>query len=268
VSAEERQIWASGDPYERYVGRWSRLVAREFIRWLDMPPRLRWLDVGCGTGALSAVIGDATEPAAVTGVDPSEGFLELARAQLPDARVRFEPGDAQALPLADDAVDAAVSALVLNFVPDPPRAIREMRRVVRPRGTVALYVWDYAGAMQLMRRFWDAAAALDPGAQALDEGVRFPLCRPAALAALFEDAGLEAVATRAIDVPTTFADFDDYWSPFLGGQGPAPGYCMSLPEAQRSALRDRLRARLPVEPDGRIALSARAWAVRGTVPAA
>jgi SAM-dependent methyltransferase len=268
VSGEEKLIWASGDSYERYVGRWSRVVAREFIGWLDVPPRLRWLDMGCGTGALSAVIVAATEPAAVTGIDPSEGFLELARAQLPDARVRFEPGDAQALPLADRAVDAAVSGLVLNFVPDPPRAIREMRRVVRPGGTVALYVWDYAGAMQLMRHFWDAAAALDPGAQALDEGVRFPLCRPGALAALFEDAGLEAVATRALDVPTIFADFDDYWSPFLGGQGPAPGYCMSLSEAQRSALRDRLRARLPFDPDGRIALSARAWAVRGAVPTA
>jgi len=265
VSAEQRQIWASGDPYERYVGRWSRLVAREFIGWLDMPPRLRWLDVGCGTGALSAVIVAATEPAAVTGVDPSEGFLEFASAQLPDARVRFESGDAQALPLADRAVDAAVSGLVLNFVPDPARAMREMRRVVRPGGTVALYVWDYAGAMQLMRYFWDAAAALDPRARALDEGVRFPLCRPGALAALLEDAGLAAVATRAIDVPTIFADFDDYWSPFLGGQGPAPGYCMSLSEGQRSALRERLRASLPFEPDGRIALIARAFAVRGAV---
>jgi hypothetical protein len=138
--------------------------------------------------------------------------------------------------------------------------------VVRPRGTVALYVWDYAGEMQLMRRFWAAAAALDPNAKELDEGIRFPICRPEPLAALFREAGLAAVATRPIDVPTDFTDFDDYWSPFLGGQGPAPGYCMGLPEERRTALRERLRATLPAAADGRIALIARAWAVRGTVP--
>ena len=265
MSAERREIWAAGDPYERYVGRWSRLVARDFIAWLDLPPRLRWLDVGCGTGALSAGILAAAEPEALIGVDPSEGFLVLARTQTKDARVRFEPGDAHSLPLADGAVDAAVSGLVLNFVPDQPRALREMMRVVRSGGTVALYVWDYAGEMQLMRRFWDAAAALDPAVKELDEGIRFPICRPEALAGLLRDAGLQAVATRPIEVPTVFADFDDYWSPFLGGQGPAPGYCMSLPEERRAALRERLRTTLPIAADGRIALLARAWAVRGTV---
>ena len=268
MSAGKKETWAAGEPYERYVGRWSRPVARDFIAWLDLPRRLRWLDVGCGTGALSAGILAAAGPAAVIGVDPSEGFLDLARIQLQDARVRFEIGDAQALPLADGAVDAAVSGLVLNFVPDQPRAIREMMRAVRPGGAVALYVWDYAGEMQLMRHFWDAAAALDPKAAQLDEGFRFPICQPEPLAALLRDAGLEAVATRPIDVPTTFGDFDDYWSPFLGGQGPAPGYCMSLSEQRRAALRDRLRATLPSAADGRITLIARAWAVRGTVPAA
>jgi SAM-dependent methyltransferase len=264
MSAEKKEAWAAGDPYERYVGRWSRLVARDFIAWLDPPPQRRWLDVGCGTGALSAGILAGAEPGAVTGVDPSEGFLALARAQTQDARVRFELGDAQALPLADRAVDAAVSGLVLNFVPDQRRAIREMVRAVRPGGTVALYVWDYAGEMQLMRRFWDAAAALDPEAVELDEGVRFPICRPERLAALFRDAGLGAIVTRPIDVRTVFTDFDDYWSPFLGGQGPAPGYCMGLSEARRAALRERLCTTLPAVADGRIALIARAWAVRGT----
>jgi SAM-dependent methyltransferase len=265
MSAAKKEAWAAGDPYERYVGRWSRLVARDFIAWLDPPPQRRWLDVGCGTGALSAGILAAAEPDAVIEVDPSEGFLALARARTRDARVRFELGDAQALPLADRAVDAAVSGLVLNFLPDQPRALREMMRVVRPGGTVALYVWDYAGEMQLMRHFWDAAAALDPEAAGLDEGVRFPICRPERLAALFRDAGLEAIATRAVDVPTVFGDFADYWSPFLGGQGPAPGYCMGLSEEPRAALRERLRTILPAAGDGRIALIARAWAVRGTV---
>jgi SAM-dependent methyltransferase len=260
--------WAAGDPYECYVGRWSRLVARDFLAWLGQPAGLEWLDVGCGTGALSASIVAAADPKAVIGVDPSDGFLALARALLGDRRVRFKRGDAQALPLPNAAVDVAVSGLVLNFVPAPARAVGEMRRAVRPGGAVALYVWDYAGQMQIMRHFWDAAAALDPAARALDEAVRFPICRPEPLADLLAAAGLEAVTTTAIDVPTVFADFDDYWTPFLGGQGPAPGYCVSLPETQRTALRERLRTVLPVDASGRIALTARAFAVRGEVPKA
>jgi SAM-dependent methyltransferase len=242
-------------------------VARDFLRWLDLPAGLEWLDAGCGTGALSASILAAAEPKAVTGVDPSEGFLALARAQIDDSRARFKAGDAQALPLPDAAADVAVSGLVLNFVPDPARAVGE-RRVVRPGGTVALYVWDYASQMQLVRHFWDAAVALDPAARALDEAARFPICRPGPLADLLAAAGLEAVSTTALDVPTVFADFDDYWTPFLGGQGPAPGYCVSLPETGRAGLRERLRVALPADASGRIALVARAFAARGTVPAA
>jgi hypothetical protein len=139
-----------------------------------------------------------------------------------------------------------------------------MARVTRRGGTIAAYVWDYAGGMQLIREFWDAAAALDPHAAGLHEGVRFPLCRPAALTQLFADAGLEDVSTAALDVPTPFQSFDDYWQPFLGGQGPAPAYAMSLDEAARTRLRERLRERLPAGTDGSIALTARAWAVRAT----
>jgi SAM-dependent methyltransferase len=263
-----RDVWEAGDAYEQYVGRWSRLVARDFLGWLDCAAGLRWLDVGCGTGALSAAILERCAPEALTGIDPSAGFLAAARARIADSRARFEQGDGQALPLADGALDVAVSGLVLNFVADPGAMLREMRRVLRPGGTVALYVWDYAGEMQLMRCFWDAAAALDPTARELDEGVRFPICRPDALATLFRDAGLEAVATGPIDVPTVFQDFEDYWAPFLGGQGPAPGYCLSLADERRAALRERLQAALPVEADGRIALSARAWAACASVPAA
>jgi SAM-dependent methyltransferase len=260
-------VWEVGDAYERYIGRWSRPVAREFLGWLDRPAGLRWLDVGCGTGALSATIIERCAPTELTGIDPSAGFIATARARITDPRARFEQGDGQALPLPACALDAAVSGLVLNFVADPAAMLREMRRVLRPGGKVALYVWDYAGVMQLMRYFWDAAVDLDPDAGALAEGARFPTCQPDVLATLFRDAGLEAVATRPIDVPTVFRDFDDYWAPFLGGQGPAPAYCMSLPEDRREALRERLRTALPVGADGRIALIARAWAVRGTVPA-
>jgi SAM-dependent methyltransferase len=261
-----REVWAVGAAYDAYVGRWSRLVARELVRWLAVPPRRRWLDVGCGAGALVEAIVAQADPCAVLGVDRSSGFVAHARARSGGARVAFEVGDAQALPVAGGAFDAVVSGLVLNFVPDPARMVAEMARAARPASTIALYVWDYAAGMELMRRFWDAAKALDPAAAALDEGVRFPGCAPAPLVALLEGAGLSRVATLAIDVPTRFRDLDDYWSPFLGGQGPAPAYAMSLPEDRRRALRERVRALLPVAPDGSIQLTARAWAVRGSTP--
>jgi SAM-dependent methyltransferase len=256
-------VWASGAAYEPYVGRWSRLVAREFLSWLAVPPGGRWLDVGCGTGALVETILALAEPARVTGVEPSEGYIAYAREHIRDPRTRFVLGDAQTLAEADKTYDVTVSGLVLNFVLDPARAVAEMARVTREDGTVAAYVWDYAGQMQLMRYFWDAAVALDPAASSLDEGIRFPLCHPEALTSLFEDAGLRAITVRAIDAPTVFRDFDDYWNPFLGGQGPAPGYAMSLDEGRRGALRERIRAALPTKADGSIPLVARAWAVRG-----
>ena len=255
--------WAGGDRYEAYVGRWSRPVARRFVAWLTVPAGARWLDVGCGTGALSGTILAVAEPAAVLGVDPSPDFVAHASAHVSDPRATFREGSAQALPADDAAFDAVVSGLVLNFVPDPPAALAEMRRVVRPDGVVAAYVWDYTEGMQLMRRFWDAAADLDPAVRDLDEGLRFPLCRPGPLGELFTEAGLADVAVEEIVVPTVFADFDDYWTPFLGGTGPAPAYAVQLPEAERAALRESLRSSLPTEPDGSIHLTARAWAVRG-----
>jgi SAM-dependent methyltransferase len=264
---ERNDVWAAGDLYDPYVGRWSRLVAKELLGWLQVPAQQRWLDVGCGTGALTQVVLDLAEPRSVLGIDPSPGFIEHARRHVDDPRASFEVGDAQALPVQPGKVDVAVAALVLNFVPQPALAAAQMARAVRPGGVVAAYVWDYADRMELMRYFWDAAVALDPTAHELDEGQRFPLCQPQPLAALFGAAGLRDVEVRAIDVPTRFRDFDDYWSPFLGGQGPAPGYAMSLSEPRRAALRDRIRANLPVGSDGSIDLVARAWAVRGRAPA-
>ncbi|HWD45282.1 MAG TPA: class I SAM-dependent methyltransferase [Actinomycetota bacterium] len=260
------EVWAAGDAYEPYIGRWSRLVARELLRWLALPGGSVWLDVGCGTGALAGAVLAAADPAALVGLDPSPGFVAHARARLGDPRARFVVADARRLPLADAAVDAAVSGLVLNFVPDPAQAVAEMARVTRPGGRVAAYVWDYAEGMELIRRFWDAAADLDPAATDLDEGRRFPLCRPEPLAGLLRDAGLAGVEARPLRVPTVFRDFDDYWAPFLGGQGPAPGYVMSLDAPRRAALRAALAARLPAAADGSIALTARAWAVAGRTP--
>jgi SAM-dependent methyltransferase len=263
---ERAALWAAGEVYEPYVGRWSRLVARAFVDWLAVPDGKDWVDVGCGTGAVSQTILDRANPKSVRGVDPSPGFVDFARAHVGGGRASFEVGDARALPIEAASCDAAVSGLVLNFVPEPSRAAAEMGRVVRPGGVVAAYVWDYTGKMELMRYFWDAAVALDPAARELDEGPRFPLCQPGPLRELLVGAGLRGVEVRAIDVPTVFRDFDDYWSPFLGGQAPAPAYAMSLSEAGRNALRARIRAHLPIGADGTIPLIARAWAVRGQAP--
>jgi SAM-dependent methyltransferase len=261
--APQQEIWANGTAYERYMGRWSRLVAREFLSWLNVPTGGHWLDVGCGTGAFSQTILDSAAPGSVTGIDRSEAYVAFARKQVQDERVLFEVGDAQALPVETGAYDAVVSGLVLNFVPELGRAVAEMARAAKPEGIVAACVWDYAGKMQLMRHFWNAAAALDPAAYDLDEGRRFPVCHPEPLRELFQGAGLSQVEVRPIDIATDFQDFDDYWSPFLGGQGPAPGYAQSLSDERRAALRERIRAGLPFALDGSIPLLERAWAVRG-----
>lgn len=258
------EVWASGAAYEPYVGRWSRLVALRFLAWLAVPPGKKWLDVGCGTGALTQAILQHADPDQVRGIDRSAEYMAFARHHTHDARAQFEVGDALALPVESGAHDVAVSGFMLNFVPQPARAVEEMARAVQSGGTVALYVWDYAGKVQFMRHFWNAAAALDPQARDLDEGRRFPLCSPHALTGLFEAAGLHDVRAGALDIDTDFKDFDDYWSPFLGGQGPAPTYAVTLPEAHRTALRERLRDALPFAVDGSIPLVARAWAVRGT----
>jgi len=265
MTGARQDSWSAGDLYEPYVGRWSRLVARDFLAWLEVGPQRNWLDVGCGTGALAESILSQARPRRLQCVDLSGAFIAHAKARVGNAGATFAVADAQALPLDAARFDAAVSALVLNFIPRPERGIAEMARTVRSGGIIAAYVWDYAEKMELMRYFWDAAAALDPAAVALDEGVRFPLCQPAALLDLFSTAGLTRAEARCIDVPTRFQDFDDYWHPFLGGQGPAPGYAMSLSEDRRDALREKIRAALPFAADGSIDLSARAWAVRGRV---
>jgi SAM-dependent methyltransferase len=256
--------WERGDPYEQYVGRWSRRVAPRFLSWLGMPARRKWLDVGCGTGALAAAILEHCAPAAVAGVAPSRGFLGTAEAHLAGRAMLYQ-GSATAIPLGDASVDVVVSGLVLNFVPDQRAALAEMARVTGSGGTVGAYVWDYAGKMDLMRYFWDVAVELDADARRLDEGMRFPVCQPDALVSLFASAGLNEVEVTAIDIATPFASFEDYWQPFLGGQGPAPAYAVSLDAPARTRLRDRLRRRLPIRGDGSIALAARAWATRATV---
>jgi SAM-dependent methyltransferase len=257
-------VWSVGEAYEAYVGRWSRPVAQAFLSWLDVPAGRRWLDAGCGTGALTETILALADPAEIVGVDTSEGYLANARARVVDARAVFVSGDAQSVPMPDGCVDSVVSGLALNFVPDPYRAVAEFARVAVSGAVVAAYVWDYAEGMAMMRHFWDAATFIDSEAAELDEGRRFQLCRPDPLADLWTVAGLDLVMVRAIEVATVFADFDDYWMPFLGGQGPAPGYVASLTDEHRRALCAELHRRLPRGKDGTIPLTARAWAVRGT----
>jgi SAM-dependent methyltransferase len=245
------------------MGRWSRLVAHEFIDWLAVPPGLVWLDVGCGTGMLSEAILDRAAPARLTAVDPSEAFVEAAAERLAGRPAEARVGDAMALPLEDGAVDVTVSGLVLNFVPEPAAGLSEIGRVTRSGGMVGAYVWDYAQGMQMLRRFWDAATAVDPRASDLDEGRRTSITQPGPLGDLFAGAGLTDVEVRDIVVPTRFQSFDDLWSPFLAGHAPAPAFVVSLEPEQREELRERLRASVQELDDGAIELTARAWAARG-----
>ena len=255
--------WLAGDAYERYMGRWSRPLGRAFLEWLRPPSGAHWLEVGCGTGALTTAIVSSCDPRSVAACDPSDAFVAHARATLTDPRVSFVTGGADALPTRDGGFDLAVSALVLNFVPAPLEVLAALRQRLRPGGTVAACVWDYAEGMEFLRIFWDEAVALDPRAAALDEGRRFPLGALPPLVALLETAGLTQVGSGAVEIETPFAGFDDYWEPFLRGTGPAPAFVASLETAARDELRDRLRRRLTPESTGEIRLRARAWSVRG-----
>jgi SAM-dependent methyltransferase len=264
AGAGEQDTWNSGDNYDLYVGRWSQHVADVFVRWLGIQPERSWLDVGSGTGAIISLILVLLGPAMVVGLDPSSAYLSFSRHRVDDSHVALVAGSSQAMPFRDESFDVVVSGLALNFFPEPSKGIAEMARVTRSGGTVAAYVWDYAGAMEYMRTFWDTAIALDARALALDEGRRFSICHPEPLMNLFRDASLHDIEVRFIDVPMHFACFDDYWRPFLGGQGPAPTYVSLIDDELRAALREQLRATLPIAADGSIDLTARAWAVRGT----
>ncbi|MCB9134107.1 MAG: class I SAM-dependent methyltransferase [Anaerolineales bacterium] len=258
-------MWSSGNAYEQFMGRWSTLVTQKFLQWLDIPSDSRWGDVGCGTGTLSRVILDSHQPQEVIALDPSSEFVAYAQNAIPDHRIQVRVGLAQALDLPTDSMDAMVSGLVLNFVPQPDTALHEMRRVTRPGGKVGIFLWDYAEGMEMLRYYWDAATALDEKAIPLDEGVRFSLCREGALEKLAQEIGFKQVEAAPIEVQTEFQNFDDFWQPFLGNVGPAPAYCMGLQAEDRQRLENRLRGSLPIQADGSIPLRARAWAIKGLV---
>jgi len=260
---EVRDRWAAGSSYEAYMGRWSRRLAPRFISWLEAPRGLHWLDVGCGTGALAEAICREAEPASVVGCDPASPFVEFARDRSTDPRITFMTRGVGHLPDRHGGYGCVASLLALNFFPDNIAAVREMRSLTSGDGTVSACVWDYAEGMELLRHFWDAAARVDPAARRLDEGARFPQCRPEKLVRLFQDAGLDAVRCDAVDIETNFDNFGEYWQPFLGGTGPAPSFVASLDPVRREDLSRRLEEALPRCPDGTISLTARAWAVAG-----
>lgn len=256
-------LWGNTEAYENYMGRWSKKVAPLFLQWLDAPKKKSWIDIGCGTGGLTELIANTCEPVSIIGVDMAEGFVAIARSRVKEAVFRVESADKLDLP--NDSVDYAVSALVLNFVPDAQAALNELARVVRPGGTVALYVWDYAGHMQIMRNFFDTAILFDARSAEFDDGINAPICRPTPLKNALASAGLANISVTALDIPTAFDNFDDYWNPFLGGVGSAPKYCVSLDESIRNKISAALQEKLPTGPDGEILLAARVWAVKGVV---
>jgi SAM-dependent methyltransferase len=247
-------MFSESDGYERFMGRWSRRLAQVFVTFAGVTKGDRVLDVGSGTGALSAAAA-AIEAVQVTGIESAAAYVRYAQEHVDG---RFEVGDAMALPFGDDAFDRTLSMLVLNFVKNPAAALQQMIRVTRRGGVVAAAVWDYGEGMQMLRTFWDAAVALDPDAAPRDER-HMPLCTPGALAELWRRSGLREVDEQPLTIDMAFESFDDYWQPFLCGQGPAGAYVSSLPESSRQALESRLRA------DAVLAMRARAWAVRGVV---
>ena len=258
--------WTSGAEYDRWMGRWSRLLAREFLNWLNLPEGLRWIDVCCGSGVITEAIVERCTPASVLGIDASSDQISFARQHRARANVTFETADAMTLPFPDASFDVAVCGLGLHYIPDPSRGLEEFCRVIRSHGTVAVYVWDYAQGTRFLREFWDAAIAIDSKAATFDQARRFPMCTQEGLRSLFEQAKLKDLTLHALEIVTRFTSFDDYWEPLLTGQGSAPNYLATRDQQTQAAIRERLRAALPANAQGAIELPARAWAIRAPRP--
>jgi SAM-dependent methyltransferase len=255
--------FSDGAAYERFMGPWTRAVGALFLDWLAPQANLRWLDAGCGTGVFTGLLAQTTHPAEIVAIDPAPAQIAFVREQAQRRAVRFEVGDAQHMPFPDAGFDIVVSALVLNFIPDPVQAVREMRRVVRPGGCVAGYVWDFTGPLSVTRHVTAALRAVDAKAAPVP-GVK--LTTLDALRALFEQAGLCDVETSVFEVEVPYVDFADYWRRFLENPSPASAFIHAMTQEAREALRDDVRARLPVGPEGSIAFASRAHAVRGFAP--
>ena len=260
--SDQQIVFDDGATYDRYMGRWSRIVGDVFLDWLAPERNLRWLDVGCGNGAFTEMLFERCAPAAIDGVDPSEAQLAFARAQPAAKLAKFHQGDAMALPFPDDAFDAAVMPLVIFFVPDPAKGVAEMARVVRAGGIVAAYGWDLTGggfpytALQQEMRELGVTHGMPPSPEA---------ARLDVLQELWSGAGLHSIETRAIEVDRTFDDFEDWWTTVLTGPSVSAKLAAMAPDV-RAALKERMRAHHPADASGRVTYGARANAVKGRVP--
>jgi SAM-dependent methyltransferase len=262
----ESKMFAVSAGYERFMGRWSRLLAPAYITFAGVRNGDHVLDVGTGTGALATAL-EASMPASeIFGIDPSEEFIAYARKNAKSTRVHFEVGDAQALKFKDASFDNTLALLVMNFIPDHNKALAEMRRVTRAQGRVSACVWDYDSGMQMLRFFWDEAVALDPTVEPKDER-HMKLSREGQLGDLWRGAGFISIKEEPLVIDQAYSSFNDYWEPFTKGAGPGGAYVVSLSEDRRQQLETRMRKRLLGDrEDGPFTLRARAWCVRGEVP--
>ena len=260
-------MFGDAEKYERFMGRWSRLVAPLLVDFTGLPDGGRVLDAGSGTGSLAFAIAARKVRTHVVGIDPSKEYIAYAQSRNPfPDRASFQIGDAQQLQFPDAAFDASLSLLVFNFIPDPRKALLELRRSVKPGGRIAAAVWDYGAGMQMLRAFWDAAASVDAKAEKRDEK-HMPRCRAGELSDLWKHGGLENVREQPLDMTMRFESFVDYWDPFLLGQGPAGSYAGGLDREKVEALRSGVKRRLSVSEEGApFVLPARVWPVAGNVP--
>jgi ubiquinone/menaquinone biosynthesis C-methylase UbiE len=259
-------MFGNAEAYERFMGRWSRLLAPLLIDFAGIPEG-KILDVGSGTGTLTFAIAERKTHCQITGIDPSEEYIRYAisRNPFPD-RTTFEVGDAQRLNFANAAFKASASLLVFSFIGDPLKALRELLRVTEPNGRISAAVWDYGARMRMLRTFWDAAASIDPRAERLDEK-HMPLCREGELAAMWKECGLKSVSEKPLEITMHFLSFNDYWDAFLLGQGPAGAYVRAVHGDRMQLLRSAVKNQLSISNESSaFTLPARAWAVRGTVP--
>jgi len=260
-------MFEDAQAYERFMGRWSSILAPLLVEFAGLPDKGRVLDVGSGIGALTFSIARLRAHCQVVGLDPSKQYVGYASSKSPSPdRVRFRVGDAQKLSFPDATFENSLSLLVFNFIPDSKKALREVTRVTKPGGCVSAAVWDYGEGMRMLRVFWDAARTVDPAAQKFDES-HMPLCRAGELGEFWKQGGLERVEERPLDIAMQFESFAEYWDPFLLGQGPAGTYLRNVRGDRRQALRGEVKRQLNLRAeDLPFSIPARAWAVRGTVP--